>query len=243
MSPLSCAVLAGLAVALASASGLPGRRLAALGPRRGSASRGGHVRALLGSHLVAAGLAGVGVVSVVDGWVGVLAGPVVALVTYRLVGRLEPAAVRARRLRIARDLPLAVDLLVVCLRAGRPVGVAASVVGAAVAGPLGDELGRVAARVRLGADPQLAWADAGRDAALGPLARAVVRALETGSPLAESLTHFTDDLRAERRARVDETARRVAVASAGPLGLCFLPAFVLVGIVPTVIGAFRTLLV
>ena len=88
----------------------------------------------------------------------------------------------------------------------------------------------------------MVWADTGRDPALGPLARAVVRALDTGAPLAESLTHLADDLRAERRASVDETARRVAVRSAGPLGLCFLPAFVLVGIVPTIIGAFRGVL-
>ena len=169
-------------------------------------------------------------------------GPLVAAGAYRFLSRLEPTAVRRRRLRIIADLPLAVDLAVVCLEAGRPVGPTVSVVAAAIGGPLGQELGRVGSRMQLGADPAVVWADTGRDPALGPLARAVVRALDTGAPLAGSLTRLADDLRAERRASVDETARRVAVRSAGPLGLCFLPAFVLVGIVPTIIGAFRGVL-
>ena len=86
------------------------------------------------------------------------------------------------------------------------------------------------------------WGDTGGDAALAPLGRTVLRALDTGSPVAESLGFLATDLRSERRAAADEAARRVAVRSAGPLGLCFLPAVVLVGIVPTIIGSFRTLL-
>ena len=35
-------------------------------------------------------------------------------------------------------------------------------------------------------------------------------------------------------------ARALGVRSAGPLGLCFLPAFVLIGIVPLVIGLVDT---
>jgi Flp pilus assembly protein TadB len=189
----------------------------------------------------AAVLAGVAVALVVGGWAGVVAGPLVATGAYRVMSRLEPAAVRRRRLRIAADLPLAVDLLVVCLAAGRPISSAAVVVGDAVAGPLGHELRRVGARIELGGDPMSVWADIGRDAGLGPLSRAVVRALDTGAPVSDSLTGLADDLRRERRAAADEVARRVAVRSAGPLGLCFLPAFVLVGVVPTIIGAFRTL--
>jgi pilus assembly protein TadC len=117
-----------------------------------------------------------------------------------------------------------------------------SVVADAVGGPLGQALRRVGSRIDLGGDQLVVWAETARDPAFGPLARAVVRALDTGAPIAQSLTHLAHDLRRERRAAADEAARRVAVHSAGPLGLCFLPAFVLVGIVPTIIGAFRHLL-
>ena len=242
---LWCALLAAGAVALALPPSTARQRLAVVSGAAVAApapGRGAGVRALLGSRLAAALVAGVGAAAVLGGWVGVLAGPLVTVAAHRFLSGLEPAAARRRRLRIAADLPLAVDLAAVCLEAGRPVGPTVSVVAAAIGGPLGQELGRVGSRMQLGADPAVVWADTGRDPALGPLARAVVRALDTGAPLAGSLTRLADDLRAERRASVDETARRVAVRSAGPLGLCFLPAFVLVGIVPTIIGAFRGVL-
>lgn len=238
-----CTVLAASAVGLLVRPATVAPLAAADRARPGTQpARRDQLAGLLGSRALAAVLGGLGVALVVDGVVGVLLAPVVGVVAYRVIGRLEPAAVRRRRMRIAADLPLAVDLLTVCLGAGRPVGASASVVAAAVGGPLGAELARVGARVELGGDPLATWSGLARDPALGPLARAVVRALDTGAPLAESLGHLVDDLRRERRAAGDELARQVAVRSAGPLGLCFLPAFVLVGIVPTVIGAFRTLL-
>lgn len=186
----------------------------------------------------ASGLAGLAVALVVGGWVGLVLAPFVTGGTFRVISQLEPAAVRRRRLRIAADLPLAVDLLVACLTAGRPISSAAGVVGEAVGGPLAHELRRISARIELGGHPLSVWSDAGRDRALAPLARALVRALDTGSPPAASLSSLADDLRRDRRAKAEESAHRVAVHSAGPLGLCFLPAFVLVGVVPTVIGAF-----
>jgi Flp pilus assembly protein TadB len=207
-----------------------------------SSARGiGARRAQLGPG-AAATTAGTAVALVVGGWPGLVAGPVAGVAVLRYVSRLEPAAVRRRRLRVAADLPLAVDLLLVCLLAGRPVSAAVGVVGEAVEGPLGHDLLRISARIELGADPLTVWADTGDDAALGPLGRTFVRAIETGAPVAESLGFLATDLRSERRAAADDAARRVAVRSAGPLGLCFLPAFVLVGIVPTIIGSFRTLL-
>lgn len=245
MSPaLLGALLAAAAVGLLVRSGAAPARLADLrggAPAPGVTGRPGLTEAL-GSRSLAAALAALGAGLVVDGLVGLVVAPVVAVATYRAIGRLEPAAVRRRRLRVAADLPLAVDLLVVCLSAGRPVGSATSVVAAAVGGPLGEDLSRMGGRVQLGADPLVVWSDLSTDPALGPLARAVVRALDTGAPVAEALGHLVGDLRRERHAAGEEVARRVAVRSAGPLGLCFLPAFVLVGIVPTVVGAFRTLL-
>ncbi len=244
MSPvLACSLLLAGTVALALPPGSARQRLElAMGVAAPVPRTGAGIRTVLGSRVMAAGLAGLGAAALLGGWVGVLAAPLVAAGVHRFLSGLEPAAARRRRLRIAADLPLATDLMVVCLDAGRPVGPTVSVVAAAVGGPLGHELARVGSRIELGADPLVVWADTGRDPALGSLARAVVRALDTGAPLAESLTHLADDLRAQRRATVDETARRVAVRSAGPLGLCFLPAFVLVGIVPTIIGAFRGVL-
>ncbi len=187
-------------------------------------------------------LLGVQLALMLDGALGVVTGCVLAVLVSRLLARLEPLAARRRRERVHADLPLAVDLLVAALRAGRPVVVAVSVVASAVGGPLGADLGRWAARLELGGEPRLVWAEVAADPLLGPVGRAIVRAGDTGAPVADSLEHLVDDLQRDRVIDAEEVARRVAVRSAAPLGLCFLPAFVLVGVTPTVIGAFSTLL-
>ncbi|TFV60859.1 UNVERIFIED_ORG: type II secretion protein F, partial [Bacillus sp. AZ43] len=53
---------------------------------------------------------------------------------------------------LARELPVACDLLGVCLSAGVPVVAALAAVGAAVPAPLGAQLGGVASLCRLGAE-------------------------------------------------------------------------------------------
>lgn len=148
--------------------------------------------------------------------------------------RLEPAAVRRRSARITADLPLAVDLLAACLRAGRPPEEAVGTVGTALEGPLADHLAEVERRFRLGADPADAWGCLLVEPACAGFARAVQRALRSGAPLARTLEHLADDARQGRRWSAEEQARAVETRSVVPLGLCFLPAFVLIGIVPTV---------
>ena len=50
---------------------------------------------------------------------------------------------------------------------------------------------------------------------------------------------FREEHRA--RAEVEDAARRVGVRAALPLGLCLLPAFLLIGIVPVVAGLMEAL--
>ena len=162
----------------------------------------------------------------VGGVAGAFAGVVLGLLLRRFLAGLEPRAARVRRERVVADLPLAVDLLVVCLRADR----------------VGADLARWSARLELGGDPRAVWDEAAAEPVLGVLGRALVRASDTGAAPADGLTHLVDDLQRDRVSAAEEAARRVAVRSAGPLGLCFLPAFVLVGVAPTIIGAFSTML-
>jgi hypothetical protein len=49
------------------------------------------------------------------------------------------------------------------------------------------------------------------------------------------------ELRARERAGVEARAKTVEVKAAAPLGVCFLPAFVLLGVVPMVAGVFTSL--
>ena len=173
-------------------------------------------------------------------------GPVLAVMAFLGVpiglSRFEPAAARQRSARVVADLPLAVDLLAACLRAGRPPAEAVGTVGKALGGPLAEQLAEVERRLSLGADPIAAWGCLLDEPACESFARAVQRALRSGAPLARTLEHLADDVRQARRWSAEEQARAVETRSVVPLGLCFLPAFVLIGIVPTIASSFSGIL-
>ncbi|MCZ2836236.1 type II secretion system F family protein [Modestobacter sp. VKM Ac-2985] len=135
---------------------------------------------------------------------------------------------------LARDLPVACDLLAVCLAAGTPVGAAVAAVGESVPGPLGDRLVEVGALYRLGAAPSRAWA--GAPPPVDALARTVVRAGESGSAVVPALQRLAGDLRSAGRSRTEAAVQRAGVWVLAPLGLCFLPAFLCLGVVPMVLG-------
>jgi pilus assembly protein TadC len=60
------------------------------------------------------------------------------------------------------------------------------------------------------------------------------RAQSTGASVVPAVERLAHDLARRARADVEERARAVGVKAALPLGLCLLPAFLLVGIVPLV---------
>lgn len=177
---------------------------------------------------------------VIGGIPGVLVGVVAGAACQRTLAQLEPRAVRSERRRLAADLPAAADLLAACLLAGAPMVDAAESVAAALNGPLTGPLREVAAAIRLGADPADAWRTLETRAELAPLSRAVARAMAGGAPLADALTRLADDRRQSLRADAAAAARRVGVRAAAPLGLCFLPAFVLIGVAPVVASIAAT---
>jgi Flp pilus assembly protein TadB len=135
---------------------------------------------------------------------------------------------------LVRELPAACDLLGVCLGAGVPVAGALGAVGEAVPAPLGPELRGVAALYRMGADPRRAWADVPPE--LAGLGRVLVRAGESGSTVVRALRALAVDGRAAARASTDAAVRRAGVWVLAPLGLCFLPAFLCLGVVPLILG-------
>jgi pilus assembly protein TadC len=131
--------------------------------------------------------------------------------------------------------------MVAALDAGRPPGTAFALVAEVTPAPLGDELDLVGARLTVGGDPEAVWSHLGDHPVLAPLGRAFRRAAVSGIPVGRVVASVADDLRRERRAVRRERSRRVGVRTAAPLGACFLPAFFLVGIVPTIIGVVGSL--
>ena len=194
---------------------------------------------------VACLLAGSACALVVPMPVGLVLGGLVLAAGPSLLGRLEPRASRDERTQLLAELPLVLDLLASCLAGGAPLPEAARAVAHAVPGPAGRRLGAVAAALAVGSSPPQAWRAlaAGRDDdPLAPAARALARAADGGAPVAAAVSRLAGDARAEARSRGEQAARRVGVLAVAPLGLCFLPAFVLLGVVPVVVGLARPLL-
>lgn len=183
-----------------------------------------------------AALAGVGAWLFVGGWAGVVGGVAATAGCWVLIQRAEPGDVRARREAVRRDLPVLVQLLASALAAGSAPGEALVTVVDALPGPGADELAPLVARLRLGADPADAWHALAAVPSLAPLGRTLARAHATGAPVATAVERLADELARSARAEAEEQARRVGVKAAVPLGLCLLPAFLLIGIVPMVGG-------
>jgi Flp pilus assembly protein TadB len=177
---------------------------------------------------------GVTVFLVLGGVPGVILGAVGSIVALGVLQRRESSQLRRERERVTADLPLAADLIVACLRAGQPITGAIDVTVDALGGPLGDRLVWVSGQLRLGAAPESAWRALAAEPPLAPLARAMGRAALSGAPMADVLTRLSDDSRHAARAVSSAAARRVGVQAVAPLGLCFLPAFVFLGIIPVV---------
>ena len=121
------------------------------------------------------------------------------------------------------------DLLAACLKAGLPVPTAIAAVRI-------EGLGQVAELLRLGADPVTAWAAALDDPATAALARAARRTARSGAALAQQAAELAERTRADAVDQAEARAQRAAVAVAAPLALCFLPAFLCLGVLPVVLG-------
>ncbi|MEV7001996.1 type II secretion system F family protein [Streptomyces sp. NPDC093982] len=181
---------------------------------------------------------------VAAGWavVGGVAGPVVGLLVAGglWVWRRRQEAVRPAEEpdagQVDRQLPLAADLLAACIAAGSGPVIAAQAVGEALGGPVGDRLARGAAEVRLGGAPGEAWQRLASLPRAGALARLLERADVSGLPAAGPVARIAAEARADWARAATERARRAAVMVSAPVGLCFLPAFIAVGVAPVVIG-------
>jgi Flp pilus assembly protein TadB len=235
---LLAAVLAAWAVAFAiSPSGQASRRGARLTSARPAVpARQGRLGRPAGPLLmrIACVATGVLLVFVIGGVAGVVVGGVTALWGPRLLSVLESRSQRQRRIDLERQMPATADLLAACLAAGATPVEATRAVAQAIGDPIATPLRRLTGALDLGADPVNAWSTLASEATLRPMARAVSRSAETGAPLAALLTAVSDDQRDAMRARAAAAARAAGVRSVAPLVACFLPAFILVGIVPVV---------
>lgn len=203
-------------------------------------------RSRLGSlerrHLVA-GAAGLLPLALLGGLLGAVSGALAAVGVWRLLGERDEAERRSRAIlrQAGEQLPFAAELLAACMRAGsRPVE-AARAVGGGLGGPLGERLVHACQELHLGAEPRSAWERVAEVPGGHRLARCLERAQQSGAPAVEEISRQAAEARADQARASTTRARRATVLVTGPLGLCFLPAFLLATVVPVVIGLGLTL--
>jgi hypothetical protein len=90
-------------------------------------------------------------------------------------------------------------------------------------------------------DPMVVWRELAGHPQLRPLGRAMARAHQSGASVRDSIAGLADELTAQSRATTEALARSVEVRAAAPLGVCFLPAFLALGVVPMVAGVFSAM--
>lgn len=173
------------------------------------------------------------------GWVsGMLLGSVVLPWAWRRRPVVVTAEPRGPAVEV--DPALVIALVAAAMSAGAPVPLALRVVGASLDGALGGDLVRAGSRLALGAAWDEAWD--GTSAPLTPVAGGLRDAWEVGAAPKTLLQIAADQHRARRRAAVQEAAGALGARLVLPLGLCLLPAFVLLGLVPVVLSLAGELL-
>lgn len=146
--------------------------------------------------------------------------------------RRRPKGDNASALRIA----LTADLLAECLRAGLPVPTAVRAVADVAPPAAAQALRATSDMMALGAEPADAWEPALQCPDTEELARAARRTARSGSALAGAATMLAERVRSTVSDKAEARAQRAGVLITGPLGLCFLPAFLCLGVIPVVVG-------
>lgn len=168
-----------------------------------------------------------------------------------LIGLLVLAgSLPARRLpqppkqRPARRRPLdeamVIDLAGALISSGAAIPVALESLGQCLPpGPEAQEVATAGKALLLGASWEEAW---GTEPRLSRLSTALEPAWHDGAPPVVLLQRAAGAVRARRMKDAQEAAGRLSVRLVLPLGLCFLPAFFLIGVVPIVISLGMKLL-
>lgn len=181
------------------------------------------------------------------GGTALVVGPLVTLIVISAAiaaRRFRPIrTARRRRRRIEHDLPAAMDLLVLSVRAGLTPYQGFDQIGPTISGPVGEAFEEVKRRTERGqpfADALDAMSELLGTRA-GGLADVIATSDRHGLPLGPTLDQLVVEVRAARQRLDQAEARKLPVRLAFPLVVCTLPSFVLLAIVPAVIAALSSL--
>ena len=209
------------------------------------AGQPGSLDGIFGLRLVVASLGcAIGLLASITSPTALMLVPILVLIGIRapeiVLGRLG----RRRRESIATHVPDLVELLLSTTEAGLNPLIAFQRSADVLTGPLGVELRHAARLIDLGLPWRKALDDLAMRSQVPSLRRLVVglaRSNRLGTAVGSTLRGVAAGLRAERRARAEELARRAPVKMLFPLVFLILPAFLLLTVGPVVLATIRSL--
>lgn len=134
----------------------------------------------------------------------------------------------------ADELAVVADLLALVLRSGIGIAEGIALLAEELDGQAGEALATVSAGYAWGLPDESVWRAV--PGSWGPIARALRLSREAGSAPAAALATVAEDLRLGERHRLELAAARLGVTIVLPLGLAYLPAFLLTTVIPVVIA-------
>jgi tight adherence protein C len=235
------AVGAGL-VALTVAMRCSPRRGAQDVRRRLSPPRTGSARTVATRRFTARSLAAWSATALAASLVDIVLGVGIAVLAGAWVLGQPRRATRRHRREVDAALPEVLDLFVVCIEAGHLPLDAMRVLHPVLPRVVGTAFAEVVARVDRGL--RFGEALAALPERLGPSTMTLVDALvqtdRAGLAYGPAVERLADDARHHRRRLAEAAARELPVRLAFPLVVCTLPSFVLVAIVPLLVGALSS---
>jgi tight adherence protein C len=152
--------------------------------------------------------------------------------------------VRARQHAILLQIPDALDLLTISVRAGLGFDAALAKVVEKMVGPLTDEFRRALAEVRMGKARRDALRDIVPRTEVTPLTNfigAIIQAEQLGVSISKVLQVQSEQLRIERRQRAEEMANKAPIKMLFPLVGCIFPSLFVVILGPAIILIIKNL--
>lgn len=169
--------------------------------------------------------------------IAVILGVLVAAVGWRMPKIVLDRAIKARRARVARDLPDFLDILAATVRAGLALNAALVHAAESVAGPLHEELASTLAEIRLGrprSEALRGLAERVNEPQTRTMVTSIIQAERLGANLATVLHELATDTRNQRWMLAEERAAQIPIKMIFPMALLMLPSLYIMIFTPVV---------
>jgi tight adherence protein C len=137
-----------------------------------------------------------------------------------------------------------IDQLTICVEAGLGFDAALARVATTTEGPLTDEIRHTISDIQAGvprAQALRTLSDRAQIVEIRHLVTALLQAQKHGVPMAETLRVQSAEMRLKRKQHTEEKAAKLTVKMIFPIIVCFLPVFLIITVVPALLGVFRAL--